>query len=721
MKTLVLAEKPSVGRDIARVLNCTRSNRSYIEGSKYVVTWALGHLVTLADPDYYGDKYKSWRIEDLPIKPKQYKLVTIKQTSAQFNVVKGLLNRNDINEIVIATDAGREGELVARWIIEKANVKKRIKRLWISSVTDKAIKDGFNNLKDGKLYENLYQCAVARSEADWVVGINATRALTCHYGASLSCGRVQTPTVHMINRRQDEILNFRAKAYYKVIIRTPEIDLIYNGNKMYDEEKVNKLVEKIKAKNKVLINVKKADKKTSAPKLYDLTELQRDANRLYGFSAKGTLSVIQSLYEYHKVLTYPRTDSRYLTKDILPTLKERIRSLGNPKYNKVSEIILKQEIKSSKSFIDDAKVSDHHAIIPTEVKARIGNFNQDELKIYDLVVKRFLAVLLPAFTYLQTKIETSIDNLTFSTSGKIVKDLGWKKVYSKEEEFEDVEDSNDVILPNIANGSNLTISDVYYEEYFTKPPSPFTEGTLLGAMENPIKFIETNDKELVAKMGEVGGIGTVATRADIIEKLLKNFLIEKRENKLYITSKGRQLLNLVPNDLKSPLLTAKWEKQLSLIEKGKLRKSDFVKKMELYADELVHDIKGSKKLFKHDNLSSKKCPECGKILLEVNGKHGQMLVCQDRECKYRENVFKVTNSRCPKCHKKLNLAGVGDKQIFTCQCGYREKLSAFKKRKEESADGVNKRQVGKFMQEQEKEQKASKHNPFADLLSKYKK
>ena len=412
-KILVLAEKPSVGRDIARVLNCNKDKNGYIEGSKYIVTWALGHLVTLADPESYGEKYKSWKMEDLPILPPKLKTVVIKKTSKQFNTVKAQLNRADVSEIVIATDAGREGELVARWIIEKAHVKKPIKRLWISSSTDKAIKEGFNKLKDGSKYNNLYYSAIARAEADWFVGINATRALTTKYNAQLSCGRVQTPTLGMILKREEEIRKFVPKEYYSIEVSTKKgssnfkmnwIDKKNNSATSFNEEKIENIARKFNNKEIKITDVKKVDKKRYSKPLYDLTELQRDANKRFGFSAKETLSIMQKLYEHHKVLTYPRTDSRYLTTDIVDTLKDRIKAVNVSDYSKVCNKLLKTNIKANKSFVDNSKVSDHHAIIPTEERVFLGDLSDKERKIYDLVVKRFLSVLCPPFEYVETTI-----------------------------------------------------------------------------------------------------------------------------------------------------------------------------------------------------------------------------------------------------------------------------------------------------------------------------
>ena len=385
-KTLVLAEKPSVARDIARVLGCGRKGNGFLEGDRYIVTWALGHLVELADPEAYDEKYKSWRAEDLPIVPPQFKLVIIKQSGKQFNAVKTQMIRNDVKQIVIATDAGREGELVARWIIEKANVRKPLKRLWISSVTDKAIRDGFNKLKSGKEYENLYASAVARAEADWVVGINATRALTCKYNAQLSCGRVQTPTLAIIAQREEEIKNFKPRTFYGITAVTEHLKLTWQDKhnkdtKTFDKEKCDKILAALNNKNAEVTEVEKALKKTYAPGLYDLTELQRDANKFFGYSAKETLSIMQRLYEQHKVLTYPRTDSRYISTDIVDTLKERIKACSDQPYIKLASKLLKNPIRPNKYFVDDSKVSDHHAIIPTEQTVFLNNLSDQERKI----------------------------------------------------------------------------------------------------------------------------------------------------------------------------------------------------------------------------------------------------------------------------------------------------------------------------------------------------
>lgn len=724
-KILVLAEKPSVGRDIARVLNSKKKGNGFIEGDKYIVTWALGHLVTLADPEQYNKKYKTWNMEDLPMLPDTMKLEVIRQSQKQFYAVKELMHRKDIREIIIATDAGREGELVARWIIEKANVKKPIKRLWISSVTDKAIREGFNNLKDGKFYENLYASAVARAEADWIVGINATRALTVKYNAQLSCGRVQTPTIAMIAHREEEIKKFVPKEYYGITANTKDIRLIWqdsssNDIKTFDLNKTNRILESLKNKDAKVVDIQKTLKKKYSPGLYDLTDLQRDANRIFGYSAKETLSIMQRLYENHKILTYPRTDSRYISDDIVGTLKDRIKACGIGQYERIASKLLNTNIKSNKSFVDNSKVTDHHAIIPTEERVQLSKLNDNERKIYDLVVKRFLGVLYPPFEYEETSVKAKIGNENFIAKGKITKSLGWKQVYSSDYYDEDEEDKDDQSLPVINKGDNLKVISIMQTTGKTKPPAPFNEGTLLQAMENPVRYMENESKSLKKIIGETGGIGTVATRADIIEKLFNTFLMEKRGKDIFITSKGRQLLDLVPEELKTPALTAEWEQKLGLISQGKLNKNNFIKEMREYSKTVVNEIKNSEEKFRHDNMTRNKCPECGKFMLEVNGKKGKMLICQDRECGYRENISKITNARCPNCKKKLELKGDGDAQIFTCSCGYREKLLAFNERKAKEKSNVSKKDVANYLKKQKKEKHEPLNTDLADALSKLK-
>jgi len=720
MKSLVLAEKPSVGRDIARVLNCHKKGNGFFEGDKYIVTWALGHLVTLADPEKYGDQYKSWKLEDLPIIPNPLSLVVIKQTGKQYSAVKTQLHRKDVNEIIIATDAGREGELVARWIIEKSNTRKPIKRLWISSVTDKAIKQGFANLKNGKEYENLYSSAVARAEADWLVGINATRALTTKFNAQLSCGRVQTPTLAIIAKRGEEIRNFKPIPYFEINALTDGLTLKWQHEKtkeqrIFKKEVSTAIVRSLQGQEAKIIDVQTAQKKSYAPQLYDLTELQRDANKRFGFSAKETLNVLQKLYEQHKLVTYPRTDSKFLSTDIIDTLKDRIEACMVQPYAKLGAKILKSGIKTNKSFVDNSKVTDHHAIIPTEDRPNLQALSAKEEKIYDLIVKRFLAVFLPPYTYEQKNVQARIGKELFVAKGITVLSLGWKEVITSTDESDDTGQ----IPASVQPGSTLKVLSVKEIEKETQPPKPFNEGTLLSAMENPAKYMAGESKDLIETIGKTGGLGTVATRADIIDKLFNTFLIEKKGQDIHITNKGKQLLELVPDDLKSPVLSAEWEQKLEQIAKGRLKKNTFISDIKQYTKEVVKDIKMSDSRFKHDNITGTKCPDCGKLMLEVNGKKGRMLVCQDRECGHRKNIAKLTNARCPNCHKKLELRGEGEGQLFVCKCGHREKLSTFNERRKKNQSGkLSKREVSNFMKKQQKEEPIN--TALADALAKLK-
>ncbi|HJB96062.1 MAG TPA: DNA topoisomerase III [Candidatus Mediterraneibacter intestinigallinarum] len=732
MKHLVIAEKPSVARDIARVLGCSIKNNSYIEGKDYVVTWALGHLVTLADPEEYGEQYKTWRMDTLPMLPDRWKLVVIKQTSRQYHAVKEQIFRKDISDIIIATDAGREGELVARWILGKAGNRKPLKRLWISSVTDKAIREGFSHLRPGKDYENLYHAAVARAEADWEVGINATRALTCKYNAQLSCGRVQTPTLAMIAAREEEIKKFIPKLYYglKAVVKGIPFtwtDAKNNSGRTFDKSRIENIYKKAAQKIRIT-EVKKKTKKTYSPALYDLTALQREANQRYGYSAKETLNIMQRLYENHKVLTYPRTDSRYLTTDMTGTLKERLKACAVGPYRKAASRLSMQEIKADKSFVNNAKVSDHHAIIPTEQFVQLEHMSSDERKIYDLVVRRFLAVLSPGCEYEEISLTGMIGNETFRAKGSQILKAGWREIYDAD--WEDIEDEDapdnggstgsssltGTTWPDIREGSELPVTSLSITEGKTKPPAYFTEGTLIAAMENPARYMQHKDQTLARTLGETGGLGTVATRADIIEKLFGSFLMEKKGAEIHITSKGRQLLSLVPPDLKSPELTAQWELRLKSIAQGKESQDKFMAEIEDYTKSLISQIKNADGTFRHDNLTRHKCPQCGKLMLEVNGKHGKMLVCQDRECGYRETISRRTNARCPVCHKKMELVGKGDAQRFVCSCGHKEKLSSFQERKKKEGKSANKRDVAAYMKKQAKEANEPINNAFAEAF-----
>lgn len=711
-KILVLAEKPSVAKELARVLKCGKTLGGYIEGEKYIVTWALGHLVTLAEPEEYGEQYKQWNMETLPMIPQKMKLKVIPETAKQFGVVKKLLLSKEISSLIIATDSGREGELVARWILEKVGFTKPIQRLWISSQTDKAIKEGFSKLKDGKQYISLYRSAQARAEADWLVGLNVTRAMTCKYNAQLSAGRVQTPTLAMIVARENEIKKFIPKDYYIIKADLGKFFVTYQNDKkqthLFDKQIAQTIVSKIKNGDFVVKEISSTKKSTPPPMLYDLTELQRDANKYYDMSPKQTLNAMQNLYERHKALTYPRTDSRYITEDIVPTLTERLKAVSKGDFTPFVSEIIRNNKTISKHCVNNSKVTDHHAIIPTEQSADVLAMSTAEKRIYLLVVKRFLTCFYGNAVYENSKVTLQCAGETFTAQGNVMLEKGWKVVTNNIAEQEEQEKQN---LPILKRGEHIPCQSVQLKQMKTTPPERYTEATLLSAMENPAKFLKDNTmKEYIE-----GGLGTPATRADIIEKLFSSFYIEKKGNTLYPTSKGIQLVSLVPADLKEPLLTAKWEKQLEAISSGKQQKNQFMEEIKQYAHSLVNDVKCSTEQYRHDNLSRTKCPVCGKPMLTVNGKKGKMLVCQDRECGEKIHISRATNVRCPVCHKKMELFGEADKKTYVCICGFREKADTFHKRISEQK-GASKSTIQNYMRKQKKEEQKKELSDFGKAL-----
>ena len=712
-KSLVMAEKPSVARDLAAVLGARQGAQGYMEGGGYVVTWALGHLVTLADPEVYSDTYKTWNLESLPMLPAPMQLTVIKETGHQFRIIQSLLKRADIQDIIIATDSGREGELVARWILKKANCRKPIKRLWISSQTTKAIREGFQTLKPGSQYDNLYHSAQARAEADWLVGLNVTRALTCKFNAQLSAGRVQTPTLSLVVAREEEIRRFVPRDYYTLKAKFDGFSAVWTDknqqSRLFDRQIAEKILNGIQAKPALITELSKQYKHKAPPAAYDLTELQRDANRKYAYSAKDTLSIAQSLYERHKILTYPRTDSRYITEDVAATLPERLRAVSVGPYRDMAGALLRARPLSTRYIVNAAKVTDHYALIPTEQPVNLAALSPEERRIYDLVVRRFIAVLSPSFEYEETKLVITIGKETFATRGRIVKTLGWKTAYEKDTLPEDEDDAP--TLPALRQGDRPRVVSVGIETGKTKPPARYNEATLLSAMENP----RLDNKTLQNVIQQTSGLGTPATRADIIEKLFSSFYVERQGKDIVPTSKGIQLISLVPSDLKSADLTAQWEQELSLISKGQARSDVFIQKMRDYATKLVSTVIASEHAYRHDNQTRDICPECGKYLLAVNGKKGKMLVCPDRECGYRKSLSIQTNARCPNCHKKLELRGEGDKRLFVCVCGHRERYADFEKRQGEA--GANKRDVQTYLQNQKPQ--AGGNFALADQLAKW--
>lgn len=669
MKSLVLCEKPSVAKEIARVLGCNQKQKSYIEGPQYVVTWALGHLVELSEPEDYDPKYKTWKLEDLPLLPSSMKLKVMRETSHQYKAIAQLCKRNDLSELIVATDAGREGELVARWIMKMVNWRKPFKRLWISSQTDKAIRDGFAKLRPGKDYDNLYASAVCRAEADWLIGLNVTRALTCKYDAQLSAGRVQTPTLAMMMEREREIESFRPTPYWTVTADFEGFQARWRGGtaqdgRLFAKDKADAIVNKVKGTNAKLIKQTTTEKIEPQPLAYDLTELQRDANNRLGFSAKQTSNVLQKLYEQHKLVTYPRTDSRYLTSDMASTFKSRLESIAVGPYASLAKPLLRKPLPITKRIVDDSKVTDHHAIIPTEQYVDLSALSSDERRLYDLIVRRFIALFYPVYRYDETSLTLESGGEKFYAKGRVQKDAGWKEVYGNSADLSDDEDSDQddrsasrQLLPALNEGQQLTVRNCRASEQATKPPSRYTEASLLSQMEKH-------------------NLGTPATRADIIEKLLHSETIERRAKALVPTGKGKQLIELVASELRSPELTAEWEQELERIARGKGNKEKFIHEIREQAKKLVHDVKASDVVYKPHNLTHSKCPECSHYLMERNSKRGKMLVCSSRDCSYRRNAEpQRINKRCPVCHKKMELhTGKAGKYAQCRPCNIVEKL-----------------------------------------------
>ncbi|MBI5974644.1 DNA topoisomerase III [Staphylococcus canis] len=705
MKSLILAEKPSVGRDIAKALNVTQARNGFFENNKYIITWALGHLVTNATPEQYDKKYQKWVLSDLPIIPKTMKTVVIGKTRKQFNTVQQLMKRDDVKEIIIATDAGREGELVARLIIDKAHIRKPIKRLWISSVTEKAIREGFKHLKDGRAYNHLYQAALARSEADWIVGINATRALTTKYDAQLSLGRVQTPTIQLVATRQQEIKQFQPRSYYTLTVQYQDATFEYiHQHRIFDRTALEKVVENIRDHSARVTSVEEKTKKTYPGLLYNLTDLQQAAYQRYRMGAKQTLNALQQLYERHKLVTYPRTDSNYLTTDMADTIQERVQATMATDYREAAKALIKQTFTAKAKFINNHKVSDHHAIIPTEVRPHLEQLSASEKNVYLLVVQRFLEVLSRPYQYKEKKITLNINGEKFQHQSHETLQLGFKALQKNQ--------TVNHTRISLKEGDVIQTQGATIHSHETTPPPYFNEGTLLKAMERPDQFIKIKDKRSAQTLKSTGGIGTVATRADIIDKLFKMNAIENQDGKIKVTSKGRQILELAPEALTSPLLTAEWEDKLTQIEKGKYQRQQFINEMKQFTHEIIQTIKNSDQKYKHDNLTTAECPTCGKFMLKVKTKNGSMLVCQDPSCKTKKDVQTKTKARCPQCKKRLTKFGTGKSATYRCVCGFTETQENMDKRfKNKGKDKVSKRDMKKYMKDEELD-----NNPFKDAL-----
>ncbi|MGC6768366.1 DNA topoisomerase III [Enterococcus sp. LJL128] len=674
-KQLIIAEKPSVAKDLSKVLGANQKNKSYYEGPTVIVTWALGHLLGLKMPEDINKEWQSWQMETLPMVPKNLGIKPLPKTGHQLKAIKQLASRKDVTEAVIATDAGREGELVARWILEYIRFEKPVKRLWISSQTDKAIKDGFRKLRPAKEYDNLYYSALARAKADWLVGLNVTRALTVKYQDSLSAGRVQTPTLALVRDQEKKIEGFRPQNYFSV-------DLNYHKEKgrlvqknqfaFKERSEVEAFVKELSKNNGKVSDIQDKMKTEAAPLPYDLTEIQRDANQRYQFSAKKTLSLVQSLYEYHKIVSYPRTDSKYLTTDMKDTMKERLQAISSS-FPEAKEYLKNNGQVVLNKVFNNEKVSDHHALIPTEQRPRFEKLSNDEQKIYLMIVERFLGIFAQPHKVNQRKITVSFGKENFVFRQNKVEVAGWKK--EKEAAAAPTADwkTGMSIQPNFSINKEMTT-----------PPKPLNEGTLLGAMEKH-------------------SLGTPATRAEIIEKLIKSELMERTTQGLLVSPKGKQLLQLVNPSLVTPELTEKWEKTLEQIAHGKKNSKEFLKEIEQDTSRLVSEIKKSESRYQDFSLTQKKCPDCGENLREKNTRDGKIYVCSNQECSYRRRKDpKVSNHRCPQCHKKMVIIDGKNGSYFKCNtCSISEKIPDKKQRNKKITKHEERQLMKKYSQKEE--------------------
>jgi DNA topoisomerase-3 len=637
-KTLVIAEKPSVGRDLVRVLPGPFTKEGgkgeeYLEGPEHAVTWAVGHLVQLADPDEYDDKFKKWRMADLPIVPDRFKLVVRDERSKkQMNLVKRLLGRDDIDLVVNACDAGREGELIFAYLYEKAASRKPVKRLWLNSMTREAIRVAFEALRPGAELASLEAAARSRSEADWIVGMNATRAATIRlrssFDGAVSLGRVQTPTLAILARREEEIRAFQPEPYWLV---DASFDVVENGPRRYQgrhytgsnprlktAEEARAVVDAVRDQTGTITKLEKSERKERAPLLYDLTSLQRDANRRFGFTARRTLAAAQRLYEEHKALTYPRTNSRYITGDMVPDIKPIAELVGErSEYAAGSKYVLGLDVLPLGRVVNDAKVTDHHAIIPTRAERHpVDKFDEDERRIYDLVVRSFLAIFHPDAVFENTRVETTVADHVFRTRGKLMLVPGWRGVYGEVPESERADDDEgaEQQLPKLSQGEDARVLEVASAEKETKPPRRYSEGTLLAAMETAGKLV---DEEELREAMKDSGIGTPATRAAIIERLLQVGYIERDGRSLVVTEKGLNVIRLLgEHPLTSPGLTGDWEHRLARIETGDDSREAFMGDIVKFTESTVGELDAKLKDVRIPRANLGPCPVCGRDIVE---------------------------------------------------------------------------------------------------------
>jgi DNA topoisomerase-3 len=638
-KTLIIAEKPSVGRDLARVLpGPFTKSEGFLEGPEDVVTWAVGHLVQLAEPDEYDDRFKKWRMADLPIVPDRFKLVVRDERSKkQMNAIKRLLGRDDVDRVVNACDAGREGELIFAYLYEKSGSKKPVQRLWLNSMTQAAIKDAFGRLRNGEELRTLEDAARSRSEADWIVGMNATRAATIRlrsaFDGAVSLGRVQTPTLAILAKREQEIREFVPEPYWVVDAAfDPTAEpkgRFYEGRyhaganpRIKSAEEAEAIVAAARDQPiGVITKLEKSERKERPPFLYDLTSLQRDANSRFGFSARRTLAAAQRLYEEHTALTYPRTNSRYLPSDMITEIKPIARLVGGrSEYAKASEYVLGLDVLPLARVVDDSKVTDHHAIIPTRAEGEGGHpihkMSDDDKRIYDLVARRFLAVFHPEAVFENTRVETTVAGHVFRTRGKRILVPGWRGVYGElpDSERPDDDAGREQQLPRLEQDEQADVKKVDSEEKETQPPRRYSEGALLGAMETAGKLVD--DEELREAMKD-SGIGTPATRAAIIERLIQVAYIERDGRALVVTEKGMNVIRLLgEHALTSPGLTGEWESRLTKIETGADSRKAFMGDIVKFIEGTVGELDTKLKDVRIPRANLGPCPVCGRDIIE---------------------------------------------------------------------------------------------------------
>jgi DNA topoisomerase-3 len=633
-KTLIIAEKPSVGNDLAGAIGGKFAKHDgYLESDDHVVTWAVGHLVELQEPEDYDPRFKKWRMADLPIVPESFELKPRDAKSKkQLSLIKKLLARKDVDRVVNACDAGREGELIFAYIYEAAAARKPVDRLWISSMTKQAIREGFDRLRPGDQLEPLEKAARSRSEADWLVGMNATRAATIKgrawVGGVVSLGRVQTPTLAMIVKREREIQAFVPEPYWLVRARfDPRYEgLWFEGDetRLKDGKRADDIVARVSGKEGVVASVERKEQSERAPLLYDLTALQRDANRRYGFSARRTLSAAQSLYESKKAITYPRTSSRFLSGDLVPQLKPTAATLVPiSDYAAAARYVLELERLPLGRVVNDARVDDHHAIIPTDVEHDVSTFSPDERRIFDLVARRFLAVFHPPARYARTTVVTEVEAERFRTRGKVTLEAGWRGVYGLEADADKPQDEEGEggELPALQQGQRVLCVEAESEAKETKPPPRYNEATLLSAMETAGKLID--DEELREAMKE-RGLGTPATRAETIETLIRREYVERVGKELQATPKGLQVITMLEaHPLTSPELTGDWEKQLTDIEHGNGDRSRFMSGIEDFTRKTVDQIRElDREKLRPERVELGPCPRCGETIRENSRAYG---------------------------------------------------------------------------------------------------